>query len=183
MVAGGGRLVVALLTLVLVLMASWTKSPSRKPCKSKSFVLPCRCCCDGRDGGRGVVGVGVSPEGTLDKETFKKALQVKKVRGPALSSLLLVVVVVVMVVVVMALLMLVLVLACWTKRLSRRRCKSRRLVLLCWRRCWWSHLSCSLQFEDKINGTIDLIALVLKLAVHSSCMGTSSCWTMTMIFI
>ena len=95
MVAVGGAaggLVMALLPLVLVMMASWTKNPSRKPCKSKRFVLPCRICCDGRDGGDGVVGVGVSPEGTLDKETFKKALQVKKVRGPALSSLLVVVV-------------------------------------------------------------------------------------------
>ena len=89
---------------------------------------------DGGCGG-GAVDVGVSPGGTLDKETFKKAFN------------------------------------------------SRRLVLLCWRRCWWSHLSCSLLFEDNVNGTIDLIELVLKFAIHSSCTGTSSCWTMTMIFI
>ena len=75
------------MVLVLVLMARWTKGASRRPCKSRRFVVRscrCYCCCNcGVDVGG--VGVGVSPEGTLDKETFKKALQVKKVRGPALS--------------------------------------------------------------------------------------------------
>ena len=35
------------------------------------------------------VGVGVSPDGTLDKETFKKALQVKNVRPMSLLLLVL----------------------------------------------------------------------------------------------
>ena len=89
--------VIVVLVLVLVLKARCTRRPSKRPCKSRRCFLLCRCCCCYRNcggvNGRGRVGVGVSPEGTLDKETFKKALQVKKVRGPALSLLLVVVVV------------------------------------------------------------------------------------------
>ena len=100
-------------------MARWTNRPSRRPCKSRRFVIRLCCCCCNCS-----VGVGVSPNGTLDKQTFKKALQVKKVRGPALSLLVLLLVV--------SLMMLVLVLvADCTKRHSRKRCKSRRFVQLC----------------------------------------------------
>ena len=93
--------------LVLVLMACCTKRHSRKRCKSGKFVLPCFrrcyccCCCNccrcygggsssggSSSGGCGTVGVGVRPDGTLDKYILKEALQVQKAR-PAMSLLLL----------------------------------------------------------------------------------------------
>ena len=79
--------------LVLVLKARWTKRPSGRPCMSRRCFLLCRCCCCYCNCGVDVggVSVGVSPEDSLDKETFKKALQVKKVRGPALSLVVVVV--------------------------------------------------------------------------------------------
>ena len=76
------------LVLVLVLMARWTKRPSGRPCKSRMCFLLCRCCYCNCGVDVGGVGVGISPNGTLDKETFKKTLQVNKVL-PVMSLLLL----------------------------------------------------------------------------------------------